>query len=413
MLFFTTACYSDCGKSKVMAKGVKIPFDVPVEVTEPNLSSLIYNLPLNHPDGVAIIQGPLNLNAGCSHGYLNCLYALDFATCTPPGKILAARSGVVVALHDEGIADGAFYNVDSSGDGFGNWVAVKHEFNEVSFYAHLNEIKVAIGDHLESGQEIGIEGSTGQAGARHLHFSVHRLIGEKSENICPYNTSQYESIPYRLQCCTHTDGQLQIIDIRTFAKINDKNTNKDQEKLFHVSNYHHPLLDRLREMYKEDQESCFQWINAEEDKKDEYSNLIMNIRRKHNHELKEIIQQYGWPTYESIGTEGSEALWLLVQHQDEDVEFQKLCLGLLKSRVEQGQASYKNYAYLLDRTRMNEKLPQIYGTQWGGNKGEIAPYQVENIGQLDERRSQAGLCSLSEYKELLKKAYHFNDEDFK
>ena len=102
MLFFTTACYSDCGKSKVMAKGVKIPFDVPVEVTEPNLSSLIYNLPLNHPDGVAIIQGPLNLNAGCSHGYLNCLYALDFATCTPPGKILAARSGVVVALHDEG-----------------------------------------------------------------------------------------------------------------------------------------------------------------------------------------------------------------------------------------------------------------------------------------------------------------------
>lgn len=204
-----------------------------------------------------------------------------------------------------------------------------------------------------------------------------------------------------------------ITDIRNFAKISDENTNKDQEKLFHISNYHHPLLDRLREMYKEDQESCFQWINAEEDKEGEYSNLVMNIRRKHNHELKEIIHEYGWPPYESISTEGSEALWLLVQHQDEDVEFQKLCLDLLKSRVDQDQASYKNYAYLLDRTRMNEKLPQIYGTQWSGNKGEIAPYQVENIDQLDERRFQAGLCSLSEYKELLKKAYHFNDEDFK
>jgi len=181
----------------MMAKGVKIYFDVHVEITEPNLSSLIYNLPLNHPDGVAITQGPLNLNPDCSHSYLNCLYALDFATCltsekatdTPPGKVLAARRGVVVAIHDEGIANGAFYNVDSSGDGFGNWVAVKHEFNEVSFYAHFNEIKVAIGDHLESGQEIGIEGSTGQAGCRHLYFSVHRLIGEKSENICPYNMS--------------------------------------------------------------------------------------------------------------------------------------------------------------------------------------------------------------------------------
>ena len=231
MLFFAASCNSDAEKSRVMAKGVKFPFNTPSEIAEPKLSSLIYNLPIDHTAGVAITQGPLNLNVDSSHGYLCCLYAIDFATCLAqenqteiyPGKIVAARKGIVIALHDEGIADGAFYNIDLSADGFGNWIAIEHELNEISFYAHLNEIKVSIGKRVESGQEIGIEGSTGNAGCRHLHFSVHRLIGKKSLNICPFDTTQYQSIPYKLQYYNQSNNQLQITDIRIFAGINRAN----------------------------------------------------------------------------------------------------------------------------------------------------------------------------------------------
>jgi hypothetical protein len=62
---------------------------------------------------------------------------------------------------------------------------------------------------------------------------------------------------------------------------------------------------------------------------------------------------------------------------------------------------------------MNEKLPQVYGTQWIGNKGEIRLYQVEDLEKVDQRRAEAGLCSLAEYKESLKEAYDLSDEDFK
>lgn len=106
-----------------------------------------------------------------------------------------------------------------------------------------------------------------------------------------------------------------------------------------------------------------------------------------------------------IGAEGSTSLWLLVQHQDDDVAFQKQCLNLLKTAVDKNEASYTHYAYLLDRTRMNENLPQMYGTQWIGIQSEPTLYQTENIEQLDERRAQVGLIPLAEYKKLLIETY--------
>jgi hypothetical protein len=38
-------------------------------------------------------------------------------------------------------------------------------------------------------------------------------------------------------------------------------------------------------------------------------------------------------------------------------------------------------------------------------------YQVENEKELPKRRAAAGLPSIAEYKELLKEAYSFTDED--
>jgi len=48
--------------------------------------------------------------------------------------------------------------------------------------------------------------------------------------------------------------------------------------------------------------------------------------------------------------------WLLVQHMDNDVQFQKWFLQHLSTRT-------KNYRYLSDRIATNSGLPQKYGTQ--------------------------------------------------
>jgi len=46
--------------------------------------------------------------------------------------------------------------------------------------------------------------------------------------------------------------------------------------------------------------------------------------------LKQIILEYGWPTISMAGKEASNAAWVIAQHADHDISFQKLCLSLLK-----------------------------------------------------------------------------------
>ncbi len=133
---------------------------------------------------------------------------------------------------------------------------------------------------------------------------------------------------------------------------------------------------------------------------------IADIDEKHNQRLKEIIQTYGWPGIRLVGIKGSSGMCELIQRQAKDLVFQKECLSLLKIAVEKQDATYLDYAYLLDRVRTNEGLPQIYGTQWSLNDGELRlDPPVEDPENLDRRRSEVGLCTLDEYKEGLKKFY--------
>jgi murein DD-endopeptidase MepM/ murein hydrolase activator NlpD len=41
-----------------------------------------------------------------------------------------------------------------------------------SLYAHLSSIEVAVGDTVDTDQQLGRSGSTGLAGGDHLHFTM-------------------------------------------------------------------------------------------------------------------------------------------------------------------------------------------------------------------------------------------------
>jgi hypothetical protein len=59
--------------------------------------------------------------------------------------------------------------------------------------------------------------------------------------------------------------------------------------------------------------------------------LNKKIDKKNTLKMKKIIKQYGWPTISMVGEKASKNAWLLVQHADHDVEFQKKCLKLMGS----------------------------------------------------------------------------------
>lgn len=59
-----------------------------------------------------------------------------------------------------------------SESGYGHYVVIRHENGLETFYAHLSEKNVAVGDWVNAGQVIGLGGSTGRSTGPHLHYEV-------------------------------------------------------------------------------------------------------------------------------------------------------------------------------------------------------------------------------------------------
>ena len=118
--------------------------------------------------------------------------------------------------------------------------------------------------------------------------------------------------------------------------------------------------------------------------------------------MQEIIAEHGWPGKSLAGEDGSSIAWLLVQHADKKVDFQKQCLELLRAAVEAGEASAQNLAYLTDRVRTNEDLPQVYGTQCHMVEGELVSKEIEDAEHVDQRRAAIGLQPVAEYLASMK-----------
>ena len=74
---------------------------------------------------------------------------------------------------------------DRCNSGWGNYVRVQHDATTYTQYAHLSAILVHSGDKVRRGQPIGIEGNTGAAGAKHLHWSAHRGDAKRGGDSVP------------------------------------------------------------------------------------------------------------------------------------------------------------------------------------------------------------------------------------
>jgi len=128
------------------------------------------------------------------------------------------------------------------------------------------------------------------------------------------------------------------------------------------------------------------------------------VDAKHTARMKAIIAEHGWPGRSLVGEDGAGAAWLLVQHAD--ASFMAQCMPLMEHAVSAGEASAKDYAYLLDRVCMNQGKPQVYGTQFtSGADGKLVLYSVEDAEHVDERRRAVGLGSMAEYERKIREVY--------
>jgi len=128
---------------------------------------------------------------------------------------------------------------------------------------------------------------------------------------------------------------------------------------------------------------------------------MKNVDEKNRQRLKQILDEHGWLGKSQVGGHGAMVLWIIAQHADEEVEFQKRCLKLMRAAPE-GEVELKHVAYLTDRVLVNENKPQRYGTQMDNN---FQPRPLEDPDNVDRRRAEVGLPTLSEYLRVAKQQY--------
>ncbi len=117
--------------------------------------------------------------------------------------VLSAAAGRVVAVVDDRPDRNKVSVIER---GFGNYIAIEHPGNWITYYAHNRKgsALVRAGDSVASGQRIALVGSSGNSEDPHVHFEVWRVVDPFSGSC-----SQQQSI-WRNQPTYRTD--LRVID---------------------------------------------------------------------------------------------------------------------------------------------------------------------------------------------------------
>lgn len=129
---------------------------------------------------------------------------------------------------------------------------------------------------------------------------------------------------------------------------------------------------------------------------------LMTIDEPNTERLQAIVARHGWPTRAEVGADGREALFLLVQHADQNPSFQAEALGPMREAYEAGDAEGAQLALLTDRVRVAQGAPQVYGSQVVAMPGEPPRLRpIEDSTRVDERRAELGLPPLAVYLDTL------------
>jgi len=151
-----------------------------------------------------------------------------------------------------------------------------------------------------------------------------------------------------------------------------------------------PYIDSLSIMVKNDISVRREAWSEERDKKMHIVDSVNTMK------LIYLIQKYGFPTWRLVGGTASDQAWIIAQHSDK--QFIAKFIKSYRTAVKENNANKRYLALMEDRVRMNDRCPQLYGTQLSGFSEEnMGFYPIGNIKDIDYRRRSVGLKPIKEY----------------
>lgn len=102
--------------------------------------------------------------------------------------------------------------------------------------------------------------------------------------------------------------------------------------------------------------------------------------------LTKTLDDIGFPTFDMVGIDGVEAMFVLLSHQHENIKIRERALVLAKEKAEHFGVSFGDIAYLEDQVRQDKGMKQKYGTRLYVNKGKVHIWPVEDVANLNALR---------------------------
>jgi hypothetical protein len=170
--------------------------------------------------------------------------------------------------------------------------------------------------------------------------------------------------------------------------------------------FNKPLMRILDSLYKNDQTSRYDYLNAVKSKASSFviDSLLSVLRKKDKENLetaKAIISKYGWLGPQKVGMNASQGLFLIIQHAD--LTTQEKYLPVIRAAEKAGELQSSNLAILEDRILMRKGMKQRFGSQGFSDKqnGKKYIYPIADPDLLDKRRKSMGLVPMKEYAEAM------------
>ena len=188
---------------------------------------------------------------------------------------------------------------------------------------------------------------------------------------------------------------LAMFQVKAIAQVTSYN--------FDPNKVNNTLAAKMDSLYQEDQKYRLELSKLEKKgaPKQQLDSLRKIVSAKDSTNLilvRQLIDKHGWLGAQDIGFQGTQALFLVIQHTD--LKTQKKYYPLIRKAEKEGNILSSNVAILEDRIAVREGKNQPYGSQGiydAVNKKSLI-YPVKDLKNLDSLRKSRGLPPMKEYK---------------
>ena len=114
--------------------------------------------------------------------------------------------------------------------------------------------------------------------------------------------------------------------------------------------------------------------------------------------LLSIVDEFGWPAADMVGTEGADAAFIVAQHTIDHAILRRF-RDLVERAADEDRVPGHHFAFLFDRSQLNSGQQQVYGTQLSCDMqaGKLIPIPLKFPDRVDGLRAAADLYPLELY----------------